>query len=280
MTGKNKLEKEMEKQSETLEEILLRLTSMETQMSDIKHKNKELCSQMSELRKDNKLLKDTLSEIKSDNDKLSKKVVELENKTDEQEQNYVIMNKRVMNIEDIIDQHEQYSKLDNLVITGLQILRPYNATALLSANGNNKEVDDEGNEQWTARDKDIMIDNFAKFAKDKLQVEINHHDITDIHTLPKGRNKSETCIIRFSNRIVREKIIKNRKKLATKSRNAHKIYINEHLTKRNATIAREARMMRTDDKIQGTWTNNCRIFVKLHDDKMIKIHTMKDLHNL
>ena len=276
MTGKNKLEKEMEKQSETLEEILLRLTSMETQISDIKHKNKELCSQMSELRKDNQLLKDTLSEIKSDNDKLSKKVVQLENKTDDHEKNNVIINKRVTNIEDIIDQHEQYSKLDNLVVTGLQILRPYNATA----NGNNTEVDDDGNEQWSARDKDIMIDNFAKFAKDKLQVDINYHDITDIHTLPKGRNKSETCIIRFSNRIVREKIIKNRKKLATKSRNAHKIYINEHLTKRNAAIAREARIMRTDGKIQGTWTNNCRIFVKLHDDKVIKIHTMKDLHNL
>ena len=211
---------------------------------------------------------------------LSKKVVELENKADEHEKNYGNISKRVTNIEDIIDQHEQYSKLDNLVITGLQILRPYNATALLAANGNSQEIDDDGNEQWTARDKDIMIDNFAKFAKDKLQVDINNHDITDIHTLPKGRNKSETCIIRFSNRIVREKIIKNRKKLATKSRNSHKIYINEHLTKRNAAIAREARIMRSDGKIQGTWTNNCRIFVKLHDDKVIKIHTMKDLHDL
>ena len=190
------------------------------------------------------------------------------------------MTRRVSEMEEQIDNYEQYSKVDNLIITGLQVLRPYNATSLLINEQNKNQVDDEGNEEWTTRDKDIMSKNFIEFAKDKLEVEITRHDIVDIHTLPRERNKLDTCIVRFANRIAREKVIKNRNKLWTSSRNAKKIYINEHLTKKNGEIAKEARQMRKDGRILGTWTKNCKIFVKKLDESVTRVLTRADLRDV
>ena len=40
------------------------------------------------------------------------------------------------------------------------------------------------------------------------------------------------------------------------------MYVNDHLTKRSAEIAKKARMMRKNGKILRTWTTNCKIFIK------------------
>ena len=40
------------------------------------------------------------------------------------------------------------------------------------------------------------------------------------------------------------------------------VYINEHLTKKNADIAKRARSLKKSNKIQGTWTTNCKVFIK------------------
>lgn len=40
------------------------------------------------------------------------------------------------------------------------------------------------------------------------------------------------------------------------------MYINEHLTKRNGEIARRARILRKQGKIQSTWTASCKVFIK------------------
>ena len=45
------------------------------------------------------------------------------------------------------------------------------------------------------------------------------------------------------------------------------IYINEHLTKKNAAIAKEARRLRKENKIISTWSRNCKIFIKFQDDR-------------
>ena len=187
---------------------------------------------------------------------------------------------RVDQLDIVVDNYEQYSKIDNLIISGLQVLRPYNATSLLVSDQNRAEVDNEGKEEWSPRDKDIMLDNFIRFSKDKLDVMINRHDISDIHTLPRGSEKMDTCIVRFTNRVVRDKIMRNRKKLKTISSSSNKIYINEHLTKRNGEIAKAARLMRRNGSILGTWTKNCRIYVKKLDERVTKVQTMADLRQL
>ena len=40
------------------------------------------------------------------------------------------------------------------------------------------------------------------------------------------------------------------------------VFINEHLTSKNANIARLARELKKKNKIQGTWTRNGTVFIK------------------
>ncbi|KAJ8373370.1 hypothetical protein AAFF_G00266140 [Aldrovandia affinis] len=59
------------------------------------------------------------------------------------------------------------------------------------------------------------------------------------------------------------------------------VYLNEHLTKKNADIAKEARSLRKDDKIKATWTRNCKIFIRLNgatpeDEKVLVVREIEN----
>lgn len=57
--------------------------------------------------------------------------------------------------------------------------------------------------------------------------------------------------------------------------------MNEHLIKRNADIARKARYLKKQGKIQNTWTTNCKVFIKLNGTpeqaKVLVIRNMEEL---
>ena len=60
------------------------------------------------------------------------------------------------------------------------------------------------------------------------------------------------------------------------------VYINEHLTALNSAIAAKARELRYKKKIKGTWTRNCKVFVRTNGDtpekeKVVLVKEMKDL---
>ena len=55
------------------------------------------------------------------------------------------------------------------------------------------------------------------------------------------------------------------------------IYVNEHLTKRNADLARAARELRKAGKIQSTWTRDCKVFIKNGEGKIILVRSSADL---
>lgn len=59
------------------------------------------------------------------------------------------------------------------------------------------------------------------------------------------------------------------------------VYINEHLTKRHADIARKARFLKKHGKIQHTWTANCKIFIKLNGSpEQAKVMVIKNIEEL
>ena len=60
------------------------------------------------------------------------------------------------------------------------------------------------------------------------------------------------------------------------------VYMNEHLTKKNADIARQARILRKQEKIQKTWTASCKVFIKLNGDspEEAKIMVIRELSDL
>ena len=65
--------------------------------------------------------------------------------------------------------------------------------------------------------------------------------------------------MRFSNRKHKSALLKQGRMLKGSD-----VFINEHLTKKNADIARKARFLRKQKKIQSTWTTNCKVFIKLN----------------
>lgn len=83
-------------------------------------------------------------------------------------------------------------------------------------------------------------------------------------------------ILRFVNRKPKNALLKQGCKL--KGTN---VYMNDHLTQRNAVIARKARFLRMQNKIQSTWVTNCKIFIKLNgtpeEAKVLVIRDIKEL---
>uniref|UniRef100_A0A3B4GSR1 Uncharacterized protein n=1 Tax=Pundamilia nyererei TaxID=303518 RepID=A0A3B4GSR1_9CICH len=74
----------------------------------------------------------------------------------------------------------------------------------------------------------------------------------------------------------KQKLLKQGRKL--KGTN---VYLNEHPIKKNADIARQARILRKQKKIQSTWTSDCKIFMKLNgtpeQPKVLVIRKMTEL---
>ncbi|KAF7644032.1 hypothetical protein LDENG_00229270 [Lucifuga dentata] len=106
-------------------------------------------------------------------------------------------------------------------------------------------------------------------------ISVDSRDIEACHTLPR-KNKNQTPVIRFVNRKQKYVVIKQGKKLKGSN-----VYIIEHLTKKNADIAKQARNLRKQNKIQRTWMTNCRA-LKLNDSseesRVIAIKEMEDLN--
>ncbi|KAF7652247.1 hypothetical protein LDENG_00099440, partial [Lucifuga dentata] len=90
-----------------------------------------------------------------------------------------------------------------------------------------------------------------------------------------GKTKPD-IVIRLISRKQKTDLITQGKKL--KGTN---VYLNEHLTRKNAEIAREARILKKQTKIQATWTWNCRVWIRLNgipeQAKAIVINDLKDL---
>ena len=105
-----------------------------------------------------------------------------------------------------------------------------------------------------------MRTNVIDFVKDKINVELRESDIVDIHTLKRDQNKKGECIVRFSNRIARDHVFRNKRKLRETS-----VYISELVTKRNFKLCKIGRDLRRVGKTQSVWTTNCPTTAKLNN---------------
>ncbi|XP_068174441.1 centrosomal protein of 89 kDa isoform X2 [Antennarius striatus] len=93
-------------------------------------------------------------------------------------------------------------------------------------------------------------------------IELDREHIEACHPLPVRNERPSALIIRFTNREKKMALLKQGRKL--KGTN---VFINEHLTKKNADIARIARQLKKQGKIQQTWVTNCKIFIKLNNNR-------------
>lgn len=155
--------------------------------------------------------------------------------------------KRIAHLEYRVADLEQYSRMNDIVISGLET-RPRSYARATAVNGVPIEQDLESLEQQ-------VITFF-----DGKGISMDSNDIDGCHSLPrKNKREKPAIIIRFVNRKQKNALLRQGRKL--KGTN---VYVNEHLTKKNGDIARRARFLRKENKIQSTWTANCKVFIKLN----------------
>lgn len=149
-------------------------------------------------------------------------------------------NERYTELESKHDDLEQYTRRQNIRISGFP-------------------------EQEGENTDDIVV-NFAKTA---LKLDVTQADIDRSHRVGKrhpGR-PSRDIIIRFVSYKTKVKFMKSRK-LAREynGQNNTRHFIFEDLTRNRSNLAYQARKLKRDGVVKDTWTFDGKIFIKAHDD--------------
>lgn len=217
---------------------------------------KSLQKELEELKLSVEMMNSTIEKLSSQQSTIAEllnQVQSLKTKTEKQD-------KIITSLEDRVSDLEQYSRMNDVIISGLKI-RPRNFLQAVKGIGaeNGLEHEESTEEQVTS------------FLR-KCDIEIDPETIEACHILPvkkqsdtgpaTGNTTSTTppipaIIMRFANRKYKGALLRQGKKLKGSN-----VYINEHLTKSNAAIARKARFLRKHKKIESTWTASCKVFIK------------------
>jgi len=170
---------------------------------------------------------------------------------------------------------EQYTRRDNLLITGLPI---ETFTEAASTPASDDEIPSNSVEQ-----------SVLQLFNEKLRVSIKPSDISIAHRLKKNPSRPgpPTTIVKFTNRKAREAVYAARRKLkpppgADRSQ-FPLIFINEDLCKSTAAIFQHARQAAKARQIHTTWTSSCSVFVKETPDPSCrprKITSLSELQEL
>lgn len=172
--------------------------------------------------------------------------------------------KKIDELEQKVNELEQNARQENIVLTGLEV-KPRSYKKALTGS---ETTEDAPQEELLTLEKQVVT-----FLKDK-DIGVDHKDISICYTLPTKMDKSKPAIVvRFTSRKVRNNVLMQARKLT-----GSKVYINEHLTKKNSNIAREARLLRKQKKIESTWTRNGNIWIKVKEGSQATI--IKELKDL
>lgn len=221
---------------------------------------------------DNEEIRKSLNFMSEELTKVTKQLTVLTELVSEVKQLKNLVKERDKTINDLerrINDLEQYTRMDDVIITGLDVKpRSY---AKVTAEGRNVDEDASTEDQQTL---EMQVLNFLE----SKNIHININSISACHTLPrKDRKAKPAIIVRFVNRKQKIELMMQGKKLKGSD-----VYLNDHLTKKNAEIAREARYLRKTNKIKATWTRNCKVLIRLNgstpeDAKVIMVRELNEL---
>ena len=182
--------------------------------------------------------------------------------------------KTIALLEDRVADIEQYSRMNNIIVSGLRTTHRSYARVAAAENG---VAEREGLPSESETESLSLEQQVVGFFESKGIV-VDRSDIEACHTLPtKIKGATRPIIIRFTNRKNKTAILKQGRKLK-----GTEVYINEHLTKRNGEIARRARILKKQEKIQSTWTASCKVFIKTNGatpeaEKVLVIRNISEL---
>ena len=150
---------------------------------------------------------------------------------------------------------QQYQRINNLIITGIP----------------HKERED--------------TDDLVIKLGEQMGVNIEKRDIDISHRLPGNAKNQSPIIVKFVRRIKKIELLKNRRKLRDINSSHvvggapnNKVFINEHLTKKNQILFTSARKLREEKLIADTWVRDCKIWVRQAEGMQVKqIINVEDL---
>lgn len=158
--------------------------------------------------------------------------------------------KRIQQLESRVADLEQYTRVNNVIVTGLRIKPRSYARAVTTAN----EGGEPGELDVLSTEKQV-----AEFLWSK-GIELDCNNIEACHPLTRRNDSNKPAVIlRFTNRKHKAALLKQGRKLKGTD-----VFMNEHLAKHNSDIAWKARQLKKQKKIQNTWTSNCKVFIKLN----------------
>lgn len=171
-----------------------------------------------------------------------------------------------------INHLENFTRLDNLIITGLPLI-DYSDAASTSANRDAVE---------TSASTERAVLNFFNTT---LNVPVESKDISIAHRLKSTAAQSlPNIIVRFSNRKARNDVYAARRRLQRSERrhDEQAIYINEDLTKETASIFKQAREMVRRKILHRCWTGGGFVYVKKTETTPVPVKIVKpeDLRTL
>jgi hypothetical protein len=229
-------------------------------------------------------------------DALEAEVLELKTQLKEKDERITFLERRVdevkeqgeliTSLEGRIEDLEQYTRKEDVIITGIQIDRKYaEVAAAAAAQAKNDKEKNSGKDKKGKQKNDaeqqsnvavelnnIVEDQVIEFLNSK-GVYIKKDEIAACHTLGKPTNNGlQKIIMRFANRRSKAKVMITAKKLKGTG-----VFINEHLTRRTAEIAKAARDLRREGKILSTFTRDCKVIVKKNDEKYVTVKDLADL---
>lgn len=216
------------------------------EVEDIKTSLGALCGDVAAVRAQQELLLGLLEEVKQ---------LRLQNAEKD---------RRIMDLERRVDELEQYTRTNDVVISGIKIKPRSYARAVAGSVGEPSDEETRSVEQQV-----------ASFLQSKgIEMDLEH--VEACHPLPRRSDRPPAVIMRFVNRKNKVALLKQGRKLKGTD-----VFINEHLTRKNADIARKARQLKKNGKIQHTWVTNCKIFIKLNgtpeEAKVLIVRNMEDL---
>lgn len=251
-----------------LEELRKSLDALTEEVNGLKSLHEKLnkippAKEVEEIRKSLDFLLGETSAIKDQQSQLLELLAEMKQLRIQN----VEKDKKITDLEKRVEDLEQYSRMNDVVITGLKIKpRSYAKAVSGSAEAEPDELEVSSTEQQVA-------DFF-----DSKGITLDLDDIEACHPLPKRKDSDQPIVImRFINRKNKIALLKQGRKLKGSN-----VYLNDHLTRKNAEIARKARFLRKHNKIQSTWVSNCKVFIKLNgapeQAKVLVVRSLEDLN--
>ncbi len=220
---------------------------VEDELEEIRKSLNFMSGELSKVAKQQTMLLDLMDEVK-----------QLKNLVKEKDQKIEVLERRV-------DELEQYTRMEDLIISGLETKhRTYASTVA-------RDGEAALPEELQTLEKQVI-----KFLESQNMI-IQSDNVVACHTLPRRNGGAKPAIVvRFVNRKHKVELLRQAKKLKGTG-----VYLNDHLTKKNADIARHARMLRKQNKIQATWTRNCKVMIRLNGTpEEAKVYAIRELKEL